>query len=65
MKQYDIYITTKSSNIIKEFDNYTWKKHRDGRVLDEPIDAFNHAIDAARYAIQEFFKGDQEVDIFI
>ena len=28
---------------------YKWKKSRDGETTNQPIDAFNHGIDAIRY----------------
>jgi phage terminase large subunit len=49
MKQYNLVVTAHSSNLIKEFNNYTWIKDKNGGILDKPIDAFNHGIDAARY----------------
>jgi hypothetical protein len=36
--------------MIKEFRNYKWKKIGD-KISDVPVDAYNHAIDAARYAL--------------
>ncbi|HPP45546.1 MAG TPA: hypothetical protein PK446_07120, partial [Methanomassiliicoccaceae archaeon] len=38
-------------NGIKELRGYSYKKDKDGRVLDTPVDAFNHFCDAMRYAI--------------
>jgi phage terminase large subunit len=43
-------ITSRSLNLIKELRNYKWKEDKNGKNLNEPVDAFNHAIDAARYA---------------
>jgi phage terminase large subunit len=45
MKQTKIYITQKSFNTKKEFDNYTWAKDKNGNILDTPIDAFCHILD--------------------
>ena len=48
--RFNINVTARSQNIIKELSNYKWKEHRaTGDILDQPIDAFNHAIDAIRY----------------
>ena len=49
MQQYKIHITRRSVNLRKEFNNYTWRQDKEGKWLNEPIDAFNHGIDAARY----------------
>jgi phage terminase large subunit len=51
MKSRGLMITNTSLNAIKEFRNYKWKEDRDGKKLNEPVDAFNHIIDASRYAI--------------
>jgi len=51
IKRYPLYIDSKSRNLIEEFGSYTWKKDKNGNALNVPIDAFNHGIDASRYAI--------------
>jgi len=51
MKRYKLFITPRSSNLEKEMRNYKWVEDKNGNLLNKPIDAFNHAIDAARYAI--------------
>lgn len=43
------YVTRRSVNTIRELENYTWAKDREGNTLNKPIDAYNHAIDAMRY----------------
>ena len=53
INQNEIYITAASTNLIKELQSYTWQTDKTGATLNKPIDAFNHAIDAARYAISE------------
>lgn len=51
MKSMKIYITSRSVNTIKEFKNYTYKQDKNGKWLNEPIDDFNHSIDAVRYVV--------------
>jgi phage terminase large subunit len=43
-------VTSASLNIIKELRNYKWREDKNGKVLNEPVDVFNHTIDAMRYA---------------
>lgn len=50
MKNYKIVITESSTNLAKEFNNYTWN----GKAKEAPIDMYNHLIDAARYVINTF-----------
>ncbi len=49
MLEMDICITARSKNLRYELDNCCWAKDKDGRYTNEPIDANNHLIDAARY----------------
>jgi phage terminase large subunit len=51
LKRYRINIVKSSLNIIKEFRNYKWREDRNGNKLREPVDKFNHAIDALRYVV--------------
>jgi len=54
MKGFDIYVTEQSKNLIMELNNYEWATdRRTGGMTGEPIDAYNHAIDAARYWVQK------------
>ena len=49
LKRYKINITANSHNFKKELFSYIWKKDKTGKMLNEPIDAFNHLIDPLRY----------------
>lgn len=49
LQQYEILITSRSINTIKEFRSYCWDKDKNGNTLNKPIDDFNHTIDAIRY----------------
>ncbi len=49
LQDYNLHVTKKSLNLIKELKHYSWKKDKEGSTLNIPIDAFNHAIDALRY----------------
>lgn len=51
MQGWRLCVTKQSLNIIRELRNYTWEKDRDGKMTDRPIDTFNHALDAMRYAL--------------
>lgn len=51
MRSKPLMITSRSVNGIKELRNYKYKEDKNQRPLNEPIDAFNHFIDASRYAI--------------
>lgn len=48
LKQYELRITSRSTNLLREQKQYKYKE-KDGKSLNEPIDSFNHAWDAIRY----------------
>jgi phage terminase large subunit len=56
MNRYRIHVTQRSIDLIKELRNYKYRTDTDGRPTNVPIDKFNHAIDAARYVIQNKFN---------
>lgn len=47
--RYQMNITERSLNIIKEFRSYKWDEDKDGKPINKPIDYNNHAIDGIRY----------------
>jgi len=56
IKQYNINITQRSTNIIKEFRNYAWVMDKNGNPTNKPSDVFNHSHDAIRYGVQALAK---------
>lgn len=59
LKQHNLYITSDSHNLLKEFKKYKWKEDKNGNALNKPIDQFNHACDALRYvAVHELLEGN-------
>ena len=51
MKEYNIKITKRSANIKKEIENYVYAQDKDGKYLNQPVDDYNHSIDASRYVV--------------
>lgn len=50
LKRYRLNVTVGSTNLRKELANYKWAVDRKtGKPTNEPVDAFNHCIDALRY----------------
>ena len=50
LQNQDIRILRSSTNVIREFEDYQWKKVS-GSIVDIPMDKDNHAIDAIRYGV--------------
>lgn len=57
MQGWRICVTKQSVDLIKELRNYTWAKDRDGHLTNTPIDTWNHAADAMRYALYSELAG--------
>lgn len=50
LRRYELMVTKRSLNLIYELRNYKWKENRlTGETMNEPVDKFNHLLDAARY----------------
>ena len=60
LQDYELIIEPDSKNIIKELNNYAWNDKKSST----PIDAFNHGIDALRYAAYPEIKPKNEIFIF-
>ncbi len=56
MQGLNLYVTNDSIDLIRELRSYSWQVDKAGKTTNEPEDANNHAIDAARYAIMEAVK---------
>ncbi|WFE85002.1 PBSX family phage terminase large subunit [Parabacteroides chongii] len=49
MMEYKLCVTRRSTNYIRELKNYVYEQNKDGKFINQPIDAYNHLIDATRY----------------
>ena len=53
IQQYELIIHPSCKQIKEELENYSWKKDKNtNEYINEPIDAWNHYLDALRYAMQ-------------
>lgn len=53
LKRYTWNVTRRSTGLRKELLAYKWKQDRDGSLTSQPLDGFDHSIDACRYAASE------------
>lgn len=60
MHDYELIIDPNSTNLIKELNNYVWNDKKSST----PIDAFNHGIDSARYAVSHELMNQTNIIIF-
>lgn len=61
LRRYRLHITRRSVGLRKEALNYKWKVDRNGEPTNEPVDAFNHAIDAVRYVVSKMLNVHPEI----
>lgn len=53
LQQYELIVDSSCVCLLEELENYSYKKDKStGEYLNEPIDRYNHAIDALRYSLQ-------------
>lgn len=65
INQNKVYVTEGSSNLITELQSYTWKKDREGNTLNQPVDNFNHAIDAVRYGLTSLLENPNKGKYYV
>jgi len=49
-------ITKRSINGIREYRNYMWEQDKNGKIINDPIDQFNHFLDAVRYGLETYAR---------
>ncbi|MEG2261785.1 MAG: PBSX family phage terminase large subunit [Raoultibacter sp.] len=59
IQDYHIVVHSRCVNFLTEISNYTWDSDtKTGKRLNTPIDDFNHLMDAMRYGMEDFAKGE-------
>lgn len=57
VKQFKLHITKRSVKLLDELDNYKWiKDEATDTYTNEPIDAWNHGLDALRYGVDYLIR---------
>ena len=51
VKQFKLHIHSSSINLLRELKAYKWAEDKEGKLLNKPVDAFNHLLDAVRYSL--------------
>lgn len=57
IQNYHIIIHPRCVNFITEISNYTWDEDKFGNKINQPIDDFNHLMDAMRYGLEDVLIG--------
>lgn len=57
IKQYKMFVHSNCVHTIEELENYSWVKDKEtGEYINEPIDSYNHLMDAFRYALEDLTR---------
>jgi phage terminase large subunit len=51
VQQFNLHIHSSSINLLRELRAYKWAEDKEGKLLNKPVDAFNHLLDAVRYSL--------------
>lgn len=62
MQGFQIYLTERSVNLKREFNNYTWAQDKSGKWQDFPAGGYDHGIDAVRYILTMELMGKKDKD---
>lgn len=64
--QYELIVDERCYKVKEELENYTWKKDKKtGEYVNEPVDTFNHTIDAIRYGLNKYIKGTKSPKVYV
>lgn len=65
IQQYELVVDERCFKVIEELENYTWKKDKKtGEYVNEPVDTFNHTIDAIRYGLTKYIRGSRSPKVY-
>ena len=56
VQAYTINVTQRSLGTIDELRNYSWRRDINGSYINEPLDRYNHSLDALRYGVTTFLQ---------
>lgn len=56
---FKIIIHPQCVNFLTEISNYTWTEDKTGNKINQPIDDYNHLMDAMRYAVERYSRGNK------
>ena len=59
VQAYKVNVTQRSLGTIDELRNYSWRRDINGNYINEPIDRYNHALDALRYGVTTFLMAQR------
>ena len=61
VQAYKINVLQDALGTIDELRNYSWKRDINGDYINEPVDKYNHALDALRYGVTTFLQAGRKI----
>lgn len=61
IQDFEIVIHPRCVSFLTEIGSYTWDKDKFGNSLNRPIDDFNHLMDAMRYGLEQYIRGNGKI----
>ena len=64
IKQYDVFVSKQSKNLLTEYQYYIWESNRDGVMINKiKQNGSDHLMDAIRYALTTGLASQRELII--
>lgn len=63
VQAYKLNVTQRSLGTIDELRNYSWKRDINGSYINEPVDRYNHSLDALRYGVTTFLQAQRNISV--
>ena len=61
VQAYKLNVTQASLGTIDELRNYSWRRDMNNAYINEPVDRYNHSLDALRYGVTTFLQAVRRV----
>lgn len=58
-----ISMTSRSTDLIREYRNYLWMNDKNGKIINVPEEGFDHCLDAVRYAITSLLRATNSAPV--
>lgn len=63
IQDFRIFIHPRCNNFLTEVSNYSWDKDKFDKVINKPVDDYNHLMDAMRYALEDYMRNNRMTTI--
>ena len=61
VQAYKVNVMQDALGTIDELRNYSWKRDINGNYVNEPVDRYNHSLDALRYGVTTYLQAQRRI----